>query len=204
MRRTFLALDAAPWGLSLLVHGLALAALLYLGRSRVVDLEGLTLDLSTLASAPASGAAAPPKEELWRRPNAPSRIAPPPPKKEPESLAPPAPAPPAPVSGNAPAYRSIAEVSRLPQALSLVKPGYPPAARQAGVEGTVILQVDIDATGAVKRVDLIQGLGYGCDEAAIDALWKTPFRPAFSGDTPVPVQGLRIPYRFTLSGTDNP
>jgi protein TonB len=72
------------------------------------------------------------------------------------------------------------------------------------MEGVVILQVDIDATGAVKKVDLVQGLGYGCDEAAIDALWRTTFRPALSGDLPVPVHGLRIPYRFELSEINAP
>jgi protein TonB len=92
----------------------------------------------------------------------------------------------------------------LPQALNLVKPDYPAEARRSGAEGLVILQVDIDATGAVKMVRLVQGLGHGCDEAAEAAVWKTLFRPAVSNGFPVPFQGLLFPYRFKLDDRTQP
>ncbi len=76
-----------------------------------------------------------------------------------------------------------------------MKAVYPEAAKRANIEGVVILQVDIDATGAVKMVQLIQGLGYGCDEAALAAAQQSLFAPAYAGDEPVAVR-LRIPYRF--------
>jgi protein TonB len=83
----------------------------------------------------------------------------------------------------------------LPNFVTQVKAVYPEAAKRANIEGVVILQVDIDATGAVKMVRLIQGLGYGCDEAALSAAQQSVFSPAYAGDEPVPVR-LRIPYRF--------
>jgi protein TonB len=92
-------------------------------------------------------------------------------------------------------YRSIAEVSRMPRFINQVKPVFPDAAKRANIEGVVILQVDIDATGAVKMVQLIQGLGYGCDEAAVAAIHESTFSPAYAGDEPVPCRVTQS-YRF--------
>jgi len=78
-----------------------------------------------------------------------------------------------------------------------MKPEYPEAAKRVNIEGVVILQVDIDATGAVKKVDLIQGLGYGCDEAAISAMKQSTFTPAFDKGGPVAVR-VPLGYRFQL------
>jgi hypothetical protein len=44
-----------------------------------------------------------------------------------------------------------------------------------------ILQVDIDATGGVKKVDLIQALGYGCDESVRAVFQLSTFAPASAG-----------------------
>ncbi len=89
----------------------------------------------------------------------------------------------------------MAQVSQLPHFIKQVKADYPEAAKHANIEGVVILQVDIDATGAVKKVELIQGLGYGCDESAIVAIQQSTFSPALAGGEAVPVR-FRIPYRF--------
>lgn len=43
---------------------------------------------------------------------------------------------------------------------------YPESARAAGVEGTVLVEYDIDHTGKVSDVRVIQGIGSGCDEEA--------------------------------------
>ena len=140
-----------------------------------------------------------PEDEEWQKPQTLKRILPPPPPKplpKPEPQAAPAQGPAGP-SGDAGTgvYKSIAQVSQLPHFINKVKPQYPEAANRANIEGSVILQVDIDATGAVKKVDLIQGLGYGCDEAAVAAMQQSTFTPAYAGTKPVPVR-FRIPYRF--------
>ena len=44
---------------------------------------------------------------------------------------------------------------------------YPPAALEAGVEGTVMIEYDILDTGMVKILRVLKGLGSGCDEEAM-------------------------------------
>ena len=56
---------------------------------------------------------------------------------------------------------------------------YPHLARTYGIEGTVILQLEVAASGQSKFVKVLQGLGYGCDEAAIQMTQELPqFIPA--------------------------
>ena len=43
---------------------------------------------------------------------------------------------------------------------------YPAAALEANVEGTVLMEYDIDYQGKVVETRVLQGLGYGCDEEA--------------------------------------
>ncbi len=161
----------------------------------MLDLNVLMLDLSG-ANSPVALAPPVPEDEVWQKPFFKHRTTP---LKVPEKkpVSPPALSPgPADFPGNGTGpYRSIAEVSRLPHFINQVKAVYPEAAKRANIEGVVILQVDIDATGAVKMVQLIQGLGYGCDEAALAAAQQSLFAPAYAGDEPVAVR-LRIPYRF--------
>jgi outer membrane biosynthesis protein TonB len=45
---------------------------------------------------------------------------------------------------------------------------------------------------------VIQGLGSGCDEAAVAAMRQSTFTPAYAGSEPVPVR-IRIPYRFAIN-----
>jgi protein TonB len=146
------------------------------------------------ANSPVALAPPVPEDELWQKPFFKHRAVPPPliEKKREPSLSP----GPNLTTGNGTGpYRSLAEVSRLPHFLNQIKAVYPDAAKRANIEGVVILQVDIDATGAVKMVQLVQGLGYGCDEAALAAAQESTFSPAYAGEDPVPVR-LRIPYRF--------
>ena len=76
---------------------------------------------------------------------------------------------------------------------------YPADAARAGVSGRVKLEVAIDATGAVSAVRVVQGLGYGLDEAAMSAMWHFRFKPARDNGVPVPAEISYI-YRFVLQG----
>ena len=182
---TFLSLPLKPWSLSAGIHLVFFAALLLFGRARTVDLSLINLDLSPISSLQAQ--VRQPEDEEWQKPMMRKRVLPPQvPLPKPQ---------PAVVSGNGNGYRSIAQVSQLPRFKSETKAQYPDAAKRANIEGVVILQVDIDATGAVKMVQLVQGLGYGCDEAALQAVQNSTFTPAYAGDQPVPVR-IRLPYRF--------
>jgi protein TonB len=96
------------------------------------------------------------------------------------------------------AVRSVAEVSQLPHFKTQVKADYPEAAKHSGIEGIVMLQVDVDAAGNVMSVVVVQGLGFGCDEAAANAMKQSTFTPAYAGSEAVPVR-IKIPYRFKIN-----
>jgi len=191
-RRDFLSLKPLPWVLSVGTHVLFVLTVFLVGRVHSIDLYNVTLDS---ASAIPSAPYIPPLEDIWQKPTL----------RRTAKMALPKPTPPPAqvVSGQGGqgtgAVRSVAEVSQLPKFKTQVKALYPEGAKRAGIEGVVILQVDIDATGAVMDVSVVQGLGSGCDEAAVDAMKQSTFMPAYAGADPVPVR-IRIPYRFKING----
>lgn len=107
-------------------------------------------------------------------------------------LAPAAPMPaaeaPAPSSGSswegeAPVLEEPLEPAAL---VSKVDPEYPEAARRAGVEGTVVLDAEINQSGQVSRVTVERGLPLGVSEAAVAAVERWKYRPARGRTGPVP------------------
>ncbi len=98
---------------------------------------------------------------------------------------------------SAPRYAPIYQVDRQPELVSEFKPPYPEEARRAGVEGRVTLQITIDETGKVTSAKVIQGVGYGLDEAAREGMLKARFKPAFKAGEPVATL-LTFVYRFEL------
>ncbi len=65
-----------------------------------------------------------------------------------------------------------------PVVLSRVEPAYTDLARRAAIEGTVELEVSIDASGKVVDVEVVRGLPLGLSEAAAQAVRRWTFRPA--------------------------
>ena len=85
-----------------------------------------------------------------------------------------------------------------PQPLSNIRPIYPEIAQEAGIEGTVVVQVFIDKKGRVQDTLILKGIpNTGLDEAAIKAIRKTRFRPAKQRERPVGVW-ISIPVNFRL------
>jgi len=74
---------------------------------------------------------------------------------------------------------------------------YPEIAKRAGVEGKVYVLAFVDEKGNVTNAKIIKGIGAGCDEAAIDAVLQTKFKPGKQRGTPVKVQ-VSIPIVFKL------
>jgi len=75
---------------------------------------------------------------------------------------------------------------------------YPEIARKAGVEGRVMVHVQIDENGAVCNTKILVSLGNnGCDEAAVDAIRSVKWKPAMQRDRPVKVW-VAIPVVFKL------
>jgi len=54
---------------------------------------------------------------------------------------------------------------------------YPEHARLYGLQGTVKLIVGVDEKGEVNKIQVFQGIGLGCEEAAAEAIKKTRFLP---------------------------
>jgi protein TonB len=72
---------------------------------------------------------------------------------------------------------------------------YPEIARRVEVEGKVFVRAYVDEIGSVKRAEVIKGIGLGCDEAALDAVLNTKFKPGKQRGKPIKVQ-IIIPIVF--------
>jgi|SRR5579863_8056959 TonB family protein len=79
-----------------------------------------------------------------------------------------------------------------------VEPVYPPLARQAHIQGTVILRAQINKTGDVVNLQLVSGHPM-LAPAAIDAVKQWKYRPFLLNGEPVDVE-TDITVNFTLSG----
>jgi protein TonB len=63
---------------------------------------------------------------------------------------------------------------------------YPKEARENKIEGKVIVQFIINEDGSASDFKVIKGIGYGCDEAAVEAFKKMPkWKPATINGRPV-------------------
>ena len=78
-----------------------------------------------------------------------------------------------------------------------VQAKYTKDARQAEIEGLVRIEVTVDESGRVIAARLLNGLGYGLDEAALDAARKCVFEPATLCGKPV-VGTAIVAQRFEL------
>ena len=83
-----------------------------------------------------------------------------------------------------------------PVAMSPIRPRYPEIAQEAGIEGVVVVQAFIDEKGRVKETLILKGVpNTGLDEAAMEAIRKTRFRPAKQRERAVGVW-ISIPVNF--------
>ena len=85
-----------------------------------------------------------------------------------------------------------------PVAMNPIRPKYPEIAQEAGIEGVVVVQAFIDEKGRVKETIILKGVpNTGLDEAAMDAIRVTRFRPAKQRERAVGVW-ISIPVNFRL------
>ncbi|MEI9811463.1 MAG: energy transducer TonB [Acidobacteriota bacterium] len=66
-----------------------------------------------------------------------------------------------------------------------VEPEYSEPARRAHIQGIVRLRIDVGLDGLPTNIRVIEGMGMGLDESAIEAVRRWRFQPALSGDLPV-------------------
>jgi TonB family protein len=84
-----------------------------------------------------------------------------------------------------------------PKLVSKVEPQYTDEARAALLSGTVRLFVEIGTDGLAHNLQILQGLGLGLDEKAMEAINQWKFKSATKDGQPVPVMAT-IEVNFRL------
>jgi protein TonB len=79
-----------------------------------------------------------------------------------------------------------------------VQPNYPPLARQARIQGSVLLQAEISKDGTIENLHLISGHPM-LAPSAIEAVKQWKYKPYILNGEPVEVE-TQITVNFTLSG----
>lgn len=87
-------------------------------------------------------------------------------------------------------------VEELPEAITKVPPVYPDIAREAGVDGQVLVQALVGKDGRVKDTKVVKSIPM-LDQAAVAAVRQWVFKPALSNNKPVAVW-VAVPVKFSL------
>src|SRR5438309_1407733 len=96
--------------------------------------------------------------------------------------------------GGQPARR---KVTKLPKLTTFVEAEYPPERKASGTEASVLLTIEISATGTVANVPVAQSAGPDFDAAALSAARQFIFSPAEVDDKPAPAK-ITFRYSFVL------
>ncbi|MBI5609868.1 MAG: TonB family protein [Deltaproteobacteria bacterium] len=112
--------------------------------------------------------------------------------KDPKKVKPLAPSLPPPV----PAH----QVEKAPEMKDrdLCRGQYTEEARQAAIEGSVVLDLVVGEDGKAREIKVVKGLGHGLDQAAVAALQRCPFQPGLRDGKPVPVRIRSFKVSFYL------
>jgi TonB family protein len=171
-------------------------------RSIDIDLSGSSLLMRPKNAPSRSAAVAPPqpwilamKGHATPKPQAQPLTA----TAQPEQEAGPVCPPPCPQNAND--WTPAAATSRRPEwdEGMITEDDYPSALKVKGVEGTVVVEVLIDASGNVKGVTLEQGSAPEFNQLVLDRLKRSKFRPAYDQNGNAVACRLRLPLRFKLS-----
>jgi TonB family protein len=111
-------------------------------------------------------------------------------------MPPPPPPPPPPSAGAAASRSGMAPVRvggniKVPTKVKDVRPLYPPAAQEAGIQGVVILEATIDVDGHVADAKVLRSIPQ-LDEPALEAVRQWEF-------TPTEVNGVLVPVIMTVT-----
>ncbi len=75
---------------------------------------------------------------------------------------------------------------------------YPQEAIDAGIEGRVFVGFWVETDGSLSDIKVLRGIGYGCDEAAMEVVRKMPkWKPAMQRGKPVRIKYM-FPVKFEL------
>ncbi|MEW5738795.1 MAG: TonB-dependent receptor [Myxococcota bacterium] len=94
-------------------------------------------------------------------------------------------------------------LTKPPALLKQVPAVYPPELADAGVGGTVVMEVDIGADGKVLDLKVVQSAGEAFDAAALAAVRQFEFSPAEVDGQPAPVR-IQYAYQFFFQPPPEP
>ena len=88
-----------------------------------------------------------------------------------------------------PAPGEFVPVEEQPIQVAQVQPVYPALAQRAGIEGVVWINVLVDREGKVRDVLVVKdsGANAGFEDAAVEAAYKTVWKPAIANGQPIAV-----------------
>ncbi len=76
---------------------------------------------------------------------------------------------------------------------------YPEAAKDAGIQGTVFVSFVVEPDGSISNIQVLRGIGGGCDEEAVRVVGMMPkWEPGYQRGEAVRVQ-FNMPVRFVLN-----
>jgi TonB family protein len=95
-----------------------------------------------------------------------------------------------------PAFGEYVYIEKLPEVIRKVPPSYPDEARNAGIQGLVVIQALIGRDGKVKDTRIVTSIPE-LDQAAESAVRQWVFTPALAYEKPVAVW-VAVPVKFAL------
>lgn len=99
--------------------------------------------------------------------------------------------------GDESSQKGNVRLTKPPKLVEQVQAEYTEEAVENRIEGGVKLRLLITATGNVGKVEVLEGLGYGLDKAAVEAAKQFKFEPAEINNQPAPVT-LDFTINFSL------
>jgi protein TonB len=85
-----------------------------------------------------------------------------------------------------------------PVALVRVSPTYPARAQQAGLEGWVLVQFDVSATGTVTNIRIIESSAAVFENSARRAAARFRFKPRVVDGIALETRGIQNLFRFDM------
>ena len=93
--------------------------------------------------------------------------------------------------------------AQAPTVIKKSNPEYTKQAQKAGINGTVLLYVEIGTDGRAHRIRVIKGLGFGLDVKAMDCVRQWRFRPGTKDGVPISTPAT-IELNFELADASSP
>ncbi len=87
-----------------------------------------------------------------------------------------------------------------PNAIRKSSPEYTETARQARIEGVVLLYAEIGTDGRARKIRVIRALAYGLDQKTVESLRRWRFEPALRDGVPVVARAtIEIPFHLSAA-----